>query len=95
MGQAYTVEGATVQSSICYVRRVPAIEARALSRSFGVRRACWDISFSVERGEVFGLLGPNGAGKTTTLRILAGLLSPDSGSATVAGHEVRAGEQSD
>src|SRR6478736_10330756 len=73
---------------------MPAIEARALARSFGTRRACWDISFTVERGEVFGLLGPNGAGKTTTLRMLAGLLSPDAGSATVAGCEVRAGQES-
>jgi ABC-2 type transport system ATP-binding protein len=70
---------------------LPAIEARDLAKSFSGRRALWDLSFSVERGEVFGLLGPNGAGKTTTLRILAGLIAPDSGSATVAGCEVRAG----
>jgi ABC-2 type transport system ATP-binding protein len=73
---------------------VPAIEARALARSFGARRACWDISFTVERGEVFGLLGPNGAGKTTVLRLLSGLLAPDAGSATVAGFEVRPHETS-
>ena len=47
-----------------------------------------DLSFTVDKGEVFGLLGPNGAGKTTTLRILATLLAPDSGSATIAGHDV-------
>ena len=62
-----------------------AIEARGLTKSFGGRPACRDVSFSVERGEVFGLLGPNGAGKTTTLRILSGLYAPDAGSATVAG----------
>ena len=62
-----------------------AIEARGLTKSFGGRPACRDVSFSVERGEVFGLLGPNGAGKTTTLRMLAGLYAPDAGSATVAG----------
>lgn len=47
-----------------------------------------DLSFTVDKGEVFGLLGPNGAGKTTTLRILATLLQADSGSASIAGHDV-------
>jgi ABC-2 type transport system ATP-binding protein len=74
-----------------YTPRVPAIEARSLTKSFGGRPACTDVSFSVERGEVFGLLGPNGAGKTTTLRMLAGLYAPDAGSATVAGFSVEAG----
>ena len=46
------------------------------------------ISFSVEKGEVFGFLGPNGAGKTTTLRILLGLLRPDSGEARVLGESL-------
>ena len=68
-----------------------AIEARGLAKSFGGRVACREISFAVERGEVFGLLGPNGAGKTTTLRMLAGLYAPDEGSATVAGFEIAAG----
>ncbi len=70
---------------------MPAIEACRLARSYGSRRACWDVSFEVERGEVFGLLGPNGAGKTTTLRMLAGLTAPDAGSARVAGELVEAG----
>jgi sodium transport system ATP-binding protein len=65
------------------------IEVSALSKSFGKVRAVSGVSFSVARGEVFGLLGPNGAGKTTTLRILATLLRADSGSARVAGHDVR------
>ncbi len=68
-----------------------AIEARGLTKSFGGRPACRDVSFSVERGEVFGLLGPNGAGKTTTLRMLAGLYAPDAGSATVAGVVIEPG----
>ncbi len=72
-------------------RAVPAIEARGLAKSFAGRRALWDLSFTVEAGEVFGLLGPNGAGKTTTLRILAGLLAPDAGSATIAGCAVSPG----
>ena len=64
---------------------MPAIDVRALSKSFAGRRAVEGLSFSVEAGECFGLLGPNGAGKTTTLRMLAGLFGPDQGSATVAG----------
>ncbi len=68
-----------------------AIEAQGLGKSFGGRPACREVTFSVERGEVFGLLGPNGAGKTTTLRMLAGLLAPDAGRARVAGYEIPAG----
>jgi len=69
----------------------PAIEVRGLGKSFQGRRACWDLTFEVARGEVFGLLGPNGAGKTTTLRILAGLYAPDEGWAKVAGFDLTAG----
>lgn len=47
-----------------------------------------NLSFTVNRGEIFGLLGPNGAGKTTTLRMLATLISPDSGDAFIEGHSV-------
>jgi ABC-2 type transport system ATP-binding protein len=74
------------------VRRPPpapavpaAIEVRHLTKVFGGRTAVSDVSFSVTGGEVFGFLGPNGAGKTTTVRILGTLISPTSGSATVAG----------
>jgi ABC-2 type transport system ATP-binding protein len=68
-----------------------AIEAHGLGKSFGGRFACRDVSFAVERGEVFGFLGPNGAGKTTTLRMLAGLFAPDAGTARVAGCEIAPG----
>ncbi len=61
------------------------IVASHLTRSFGGRVAVEDATFDVKPGEIFGLLGPNGAGKTTTLRMLAGLLAPSSGEATVAG----------
>jgi ABC-2 type transport system ATP-binding protein len=61
------------------------IAARHLTRSFGDRVAVEDVTFDVGPGEVFGLLGPNGAGKTTTLRMLAGLIAPSSGEASVAG----------
>ena len=61
------------------------IVARQLTRTFGDRVAVEDVTFDVQAGEVFGLLGPNGAGKTTTLRMLAGLIAPSTGEASVAG----------
>lgn len=61
-----------------------------LKKSFGSVTALRGISFEVGRGEVLGLLGPNGAGKTTTVDILSTLATPDSGTAIVAGHDVRA-----
>ncbi|MGA7669749.1 MAG: ATP-binding cassette domain-containing protein, partial [Nitrolancea sp.] len=64
------------------------IEATALSRSFGDFVAVDDLSLRVPDGSILALLGPNGAGKTTTVRMLAGLLAPSSGSATVAGCDV-------
>lgn len=66
----------------------PAIEARALVRSYGGLRAVDGIDLTVEAGELFGVLGPNGAGKSTLLGILTTILRPDSGSASVAGHDV-------
>jgi ABC-2 type transport system ATP-binding protein len=65
-----------------------AIEARELTRRFGSFTAVDHITFDVHTGEVFGFLGANGAGKTTAIRILTGLLSPTSGTARVAGHDV-------
>ena len=61
-----------------------------VTQRFGEREVLRSVSFEVRAGEVFGLLGPNGAGKTTALRILCGLLVPTAGSASVAGHDVRA-----
>jgi ABC-2 type transport system ATP-binding protein len=66
----------------------PAIEVRGLSRQFGRFRAVDDLSFSVERGQIFGFLGSNGAGKSTTIRMLCGLLTPTSGQALVDGIDV-------
>jgi ABC-2 type transport system ATP-binding protein len=62
-----------------------AVEARGLLRRFGAVTAVSELSFTVRRGELFGLVGPDGAGKTTTLRMLAGVLRPSGGDATVFG----------
>ncbi len=61
------------------------VSARALTRRFGSVRAASEVSFEVRRGEMFGLIGPDGAGKTTTLRMVLGLLKPDSGQAFTCG----------
>jgi ABC-2 type transport system ATP-binding protein len=64
------------------------IKADRLTKKFGEFIATNQISFEVERGEIFGFLGANGAGKTTAMRMLCGLSIPSSGSATVAGFDV-------
>jgi len=61
------------------------IQAHGLTKNYGSVRAVDDLSFSVDRGSVTGFLGPNGAGKTTTLRMLLGLVAPDTGTATIDG----------
>jgi len=66
----------------------PIIEVDRLAKVYGAFRAVDDVSFRVERGEIFGYLGANGAGKTTTIRMLCGLTAPSSGRALVAGHDV-------
>jgi ABC-2 type transport system ATP-binding protein len=65
-----------------------AIETIGLTKSFGKTHALEGIDIQIRRGSVYGLLGPNGAGKTTTIRILATLLKPDRGTASVMGHDV-------
>lgn len=70
------------------MRNDAAIAVENLVRTFPGVRAVDGLSFRVAPGEIFGLVGPDGAGKTTTLRILAGVLPPDAGSAIVAGHDV-------
>src|SRR5687767_14218395 len=65
-----------------------AIETTGLAKTFGTTRALDGVDLRIRTGSVYGLLGPNGAGKTTTIRILATLLRPDAGTATVLGHDV-------
>jgi ABC-2 type transport system ATP-binding protein len=59
------------------------VEVKHISKSFGNTRAVEDVSFDVERGEIFGLLGPNGAGKTTTIRMMLDIFKPDGGSVSI------------
>ena len=67
-----------------------AIAVKDLTRTFGDFTAVDHVTFDVKAGEVFGFLGANGAGKTTAIRMLIGLLTPTSGTARVAGHDVYA-----
>ena len=64
------------------------IEARGLSKHFGSLVAVDELDLSVPRGQIYGFLGPNGSGKSTTIRMLCGLLTPTSGTATVLGSRV-------
>jgi ABC-2 type transport system ATP-binding protein len=70
------------------IQPAPAITATGLTKSFPGVRAVDALSIDVHAGEIFGLVGPDGAGKTTTLRMLAGIMPPDAGQATVAGFNV-------
>jgi len=64
------------------------IEVKQLRKAFGPIVAVDGVSFEVAQGDVLGFLGPNGAGKTTTMKILSCFLAPDSGTATVGGHDI-------
>ncbi|MEG1550481.1 MAG: ATP-binding cassette domain-containing protein, partial [Ruthenibacterium sp.] len=59
------------------------IEIEHITKDYGNGKGVFDVSFSVEKGEVMGFLGPNGAGKTTTIRQLMGFIKPDSGSVSI------------
>lgn len=67
----------------------PAIALEGISKHYGKTTALTDVTFSVPEGSMFGLIGPDGAGKSTLYRILTTLITPDSGTATVAGLDVR------
>ncbi|HEX6308023.1 MAG TPA: ABC transporter ATP-binding protein [Longimicrobiales bacterium] len=66
----------------------PAVAVDALTRRFGTFTAVDHVSFTVERGEIFGFLGPNGAGKTTTIKMLTGLVAPSDGRGSVVGLDI-------
>ncbi|HZM33697.1 MAG TPA: ABC transporter ATP-binding protein [Burkholderiales bacterium] len=66
-----------------------AIDVEGLNKSFGKKHVVKDFSLQVRRGEIYGFLGPNGSGKTTSIRMICGLLEPDSGHGTCLGHDIR------
>jgi ABC-2 type transport system ATP-binding protein len=66
-----------------------AIDVHGLSKSFDGREVVHNLSMQVKRGTIYGFLGPNGSGKTTTIRMLCGLLTPDSGEGTCLGYDIR------
>lgn len=65
-----------------------AIDVQQLNKHFGDKHVVRDVSLCVRRGEIFGFLGPNGSGKTTTIRMMCGLLKPDSGRGTCLGYDI-------
>lgn len=65
-----------------------ALDVQKIEKSYGKKQAVKGVSFQIQEGEIFGLMGMNGAGKTTILRMLATLLTPDSGDALIAGHSI-------
>jgi ABC-2 type transport system ATP-binding protein len=64
---------------------MPTVEISHISKSFGTLKAVDDVSFEVEKGEIFGLLGPNGAGKTTAIRVMLDIFKPDHGNISILG----------
>ncbi len=64
------------------------VEIKSVSKSYGTTRAVGEVSLTVKQGEVFGLLGPNGSGKSTLMKMILGLLKPDSGRISVLGYDV-------
>jgi ABC-2 type transport system ATP-binding protein len=66
-----------------------AIDVRGLNKSFGPKHVVKDFSLQVRHGEIYGFLGPNGSGKTTSIRMICGLLRPDSGHGACLGYDIR------
>ena len=64
---------------------MPTVEVTHLAKAFGPTQAVADVSFTVEKGEIFGLLGPNGAGKTTSIRLMLDIFKPDQGAVSILG----------
>jgi len=72
----------------------PVIDVHGLDKRFGDKHVVIDLSLRVEVGEIFGFLGPNGSGKTTSIRMMCGLLTPDAGSGTCLGYDIRTQSES-
>jgi len=69
-------------------RMETSIEVKDLTKNYGEITAVDHVNFEVRKGEIFGFLGPNGAGKTTTIRILTGVIKPNSGTAAIMGYSI-------
>jgi ABC-2 type transport system ATP-binding protein len=87
MLQQMSTKNATSSTSI--VSREVMVDVRNLVKSYNHKTVVNEVSFTVKQGEIFGLLGPNGAGKTTTLEMIEGIRTPDSGTAILAGMDIR------
>ena len=72
-----------------------AVEVEGLTKSFGGKVVVRNLTMRVKRGQIYGFLGPNGSGKTTTIRMLCGLLTPDSGRGTALGYDIRTQSRGD
>jgi ABC-2 type transport system ATP-binding protein len=85
------MSGAVANATAAVAAAAPdiVIDVHGLTKSFGGRQVVRDLSMRVKRGTIFGFLGPNGSGKTTTIRMLCGLLTPDQGSGTCLGYDIR------
>lgn len=64
------------------------IEVKHLTKRYGTHTAVSDLSFAIEKGQIYGFLGPNGAGKSTTMNIITGYLSATEGRVVIDGHEI-------
>ena len=84
-----THEKFTTNSPIETIHQLPLLEAKALTRRFGGLVAVNNVSFTVNKNEIFGLIGPNGAGKTTLFNLITGLLQPSSGQLLYQGEEIK------
>lgn len=70
-----------------------AIDTRNLNKSFGTKKVVTNMTIQVPKGKIYGFLGPNGSGKTTTIRMICGLLTPDSGEGTCLGYDILSGSE--
>ena len=71
------------------------IDVHGLTKKFDGRAVVRNLSMQVKRGTIYGFLGPNGSGKTTTIRMLCGLLTPDEGTGTCLGYDIRTADRRD
>lgn len=88
MANTNNINNSSSQSAIHNPQSSYAIEVENLCKSFNGKPAVANLNLKVKKGEIFGFLGPNGSGKTTTIRMLTGLMTPDSGEGQVLGYDI-------